>query len=57
MRDVLIHRYFSVDLDVVWHTATHDIPLLEGQVAQLLDEARQDEARQQASAGSDDGLP
>jgi uncharacterized protein with HEPN domain len=57
MRDVLIHRYFSVDLDVVWHSATHDIPLLESQVAQLLDEARQDEARQQASAGSDESLP
>jgi uncharacterized protein with HEPN domain len=52
MRDVLIHRYFSVDLDVVWHTATHDIPLLAGQLAQLLDEVRQDE-----SAGSDDGSP
>ncbi len=37
--------------------STHDIPLLEGQVAQLLDEVRQDEARTQASAGADDGLP
>ena len=57
MRDVLIHRYFSVDLEVVWHTATHDIPLLESQLAQLLDEVRQDEARQPDSAGPDDGSP
>ncbi len=29
MRDVLIHRYFGVDLDAVWDTVESDIPHLE----------------------------
>jgi uncharacterized protein with HEPN domain len=28
MRDKLIHDYFSVDLDMVWETASKDIPAL-----------------------------
>ena len=44
MRDILIHRYFSVDLEVVWQTATHDLPELEGQLSGLLDELREQEA-------------
>ncbi len=49
MRDILIHRYFSVDLDVVWQTATHDIPELERQLSILLAEVREQEA-----TGADD---
>lgn len=26
MRDILVHDYFSVDIDVVWKTAVEDIP-------------------------------
>ncbi len=26
MRDVIIHRYFSVALDIVWRVATRDLP-------------------------------
>jgi uncharacterized protein with HEPN domain len=44
MRDILIHRYFSVDLDTVWQTATHDLPAIEPKRAQLLEEVRQAEA-------------
>jgi uncharacterized protein with HEPN domain len=29
MRDVLIHDYIDVDLDIVWKTASEDIPLLK----------------------------
>ena len=29
MRDMLIHEYFGVDLEEVWHTATVDIPKLK----------------------------
>jgi uncharacterized protein with HEPN domain len=36
MRDLLIHRYFSVDLDLTWQTTQSDIPELERQVALLL---------------------
>ena len=28
MRDHLIHRYFSVDIDTLWQTATSDAPAL-----------------------------
>lgn len=28
MRDLLIHHYFGVDLDVVWNTAVNDLPPL-----------------------------
>lgn len=28
MRDHLIHRYFSVDLDMLWQTSTADVPAL-----------------------------
>jgi uncharacterized protein with HEPN domain len=37
MRDTLIHRYFSVDLDIVWQTATVDVPAPAQQLARLLD--------------------
>ena len=33
MRDHLIHRYFSVDLDTLWQTATNDVPALMQYVA------------------------
>jgi len=26
MRDILIHEYFGVDIDVLWNTVTNDIP-------------------------------
>ena len=29
MRDVLIHDYIDVDLDIVWKTATESIPNLK----------------------------
>ena len=29
MRDRLIHHYFNLDLDIVWQTATVDIPALQ----------------------------
>ena len=32
MRDKLIHHYFGVDLEVVWKTATEDLP----ELAQLM---------------------
>lgn len=37
MRDKLIHDYFGVDLDAVWMTVTHDLPILEKEIAPLLD--------------------
>jgi uncharacterized protein with HEPN domain len=28
MRNRIVHAYFDVDLDVVWHTVTEELPLL-----------------------------
>lgn len=32
MRDVLIHKYFGVDIKIVWHTAKKYLPALEKQL-------------------------
>jgi len=38
MRNILVHAYFSVDLDEVWTTAEQDIPMLRNQILVILDE-------------------
>src|SRR3989338_1694728 len=35
LRDVLIHEYFDVDLDLVWKIVKKDIPKLKKQVTEL----------------------
>jgi uncharacterized protein with HEPN domain len=32
MRNILIHEYHRVDLQEVWHTARHDLPILHQQL-------------------------
>lgn len=36
MRDKLIHDYFGVDIEKVWLTAKEDLPVLKGEVRQIL---------------------
>lgn len=36
MRDVLIHRYFGVDLELTWKVIQKDLPDLEQKVAMIL---------------------
>jgi uncharacterized protein with HEPN domain len=36
LRDVLIHAYFGVDLDIVWDVVANKVPELAGRVRQLL---------------------
>ena len=36
LRDVLIHQYFGVDLEVVWGVVQKDLPLLKGKVAEII---------------------
>jgi uncharacterized protein with HEPN domain len=38
LRDVLIHDYFAIDLDVVWDIIINKIPDLEQQVRKILKE-------------------
>ena len=36
MRDRLIHDYFGVDYDLVWDVVAHKVPVLQGQIQQIL---------------------
>ncbi|MGE3466970.1 MAG: DUF86 domain-containing protein [Pyrinomonadaceae bacterium] len=35
MRDKIAHHYFRINLDVVWKTATDDLPALRPQIAAI----------------------
>ena len=35
-RNILVHAYFSVQLEIVWETVTQDVPTLENQIAAIL---------------------
>lgn len=36
-RNLLIHEYFRVDLDLVWSIVERELPILKAQIADLLD--------------------
>jgi uncharacterized protein with HEPN domain len=38
MRDVLIHEYFGVDLELTWKTVEQDLPKLEQRLSKILEE-------------------
>ncbi len=38
MRDKLIHQYFGVDLEIIWDTTKKDLPILEMQIKEILEE-------------------
>jgi uncharacterized protein with HEPN domain len=40
MRNVVIHAYFAVDLEIVWKTVKEDLPRLKEQVDHLQSESR-----------------
>ena len=35
-RNLLIHEYFGVDAQIVWHTLKHELPVLKKSVSDLL---------------------
>jgi uncharacterized protein with HEPN domain len=39
MRNRVVHDYFEIDLEVVWHTVQRDLPLLREQITALLKDA------------------
>jgi uncharacterized protein with HEPN domain len=45
MRNVLIHRYFGVDLEVVWETVQRDLPPLRAAVTRMLADLEAEEPR------------
>ncbi len=42
-RDILIHEYFRVDLEMAWDMVRKDLPLLEAEVRSILQELQGDE--------------
>ncbi|MCL5030919.1 MAG: DUF86 domain-containing protein [Bacteroidetes bacterium] len=36
MRDILIHDYFGVNVQVVWETAQNDFPILKEKLQKLI---------------------
>lgn len=40
MRDVLIHEYFGVDLELTWKTVQKDLPLLKQELLSLVETSR-----------------
>jgi uncharacterized protein with HEPN domain len=37
-RNILVHSYFSVKLDIVWETVQHDVPTLRRQIVRILEQ-------------------
>ncbi|HYN17137.1 MAG TPA: DUF86 domain-containing protein, partial [Actinomycetes bacterium] len=37
MRNVLIHGYFDIDVDLVWSVAKNDLPKLEAQIQAIIE--------------------
>ena len=40
LRDVLIHGYFGVDLNIVWDAIKKDLPLIEEKVRDIVKNER-----------------
>ena len=38
MRNTLVHEYFGIDLDEVWATLEHDLPVLKHQIETILND-------------------
>ncbi|MDX2040861.1 MAG: DUF86 domain-containing protein [Acidobacteriota bacterium] len=36
VRDILIHRYFGIDLEIIWDIIQNKLPLLANQIRQIL---------------------
>lgn len=36
MRNILVHRYFGIDLDVVWSVVEHDLPEMKSKIEAIL---------------------
>ena len=42
LRDVIIHQYFAVDLDIVWQVLVEKLGPLERELRQILDDLKSD---------------
>ncbi|MGQ4915095.1 MAG: HepT-like ribonuclease domain-containing protein [Candidatus Asgardarchaeia archaeon] len=42
MRDILIHAYFGIDLELIWDIVKNKIPLLKEKTLELLSELKKE---------------
>jgi len=40
LRDILIHHYFAVDVDIIWDVLQNKLPVLEQQIGEILDKEK-----------------
>lgn len=40
LRDILVHDYFGIDIDIVWDIVENKLPVLAGQVQRILDDSK-----------------
>jgi uncharacterized protein with HEPN domain len=40
LRDILVHDYFGIDMDIVWDIVQNKLPVLVEQIQHILDEPR-----------------
>jgi uncharacterized protein with HEPN domain len=40
LRDILVHDYFGIDMDIVWDIVQNKLPVLVEQVQRILDESK-----------------
>jgi uncharacterized protein with HEPN domain len=38
MRNIVVHEYHGVNLKIIWQTITEDLPPLEAQIKEILEE-------------------
>jgi len=38
MRNILIHEYFGINSDIIWHTVRYDLPPLKSQLEKIIRE-------------------
>jgi len=43
MRNIVIHQYFGVDMEVIWRTAQDDLPPLRAAVSRMLEDVERRE--------------
>ncbi len=43
LRNVLVHEYFGVDIEILWGTAKEDVPQLKNPVSKVLEDLEKDE--------------
>jgi uncharacterized protein with HEPN domain len=36
LRDILIHEYFGIDVEIIWDILEHKLPVLEREVKNIL---------------------